>query len=131
MDKQLAKKADFILFVKVANDGFDLGAQRRAIEKNDLTEALYILQKYKQALNENTNIHDMFLDEEEAMLATVVEKAKIAKNGDYNLSGERYRESIIKLNQKWPMVKLGEVCEINPKKSEIKTVSPDTLVSFV
>src|SRR6266568_1570221 len=96
MDKQLAKKADSILFVKVENDGFDLGAQRRAIEKNDLTEALSVIQKYKQALNENTNIHDMFLDEEEAMLATVVEKAKIAKNGDYNLSGERYRESIIK-----------------------------------
>ena len=49
MDKTLAKKAESILFVKVENDGFDLGAQRRAIEKNDLTQALIILQKYKQA----------------------------------------------------------------------------------
>lgn len=120
MDKQLAKKTDSILFVKVENDGFDLGAQRRAIEKNDLTEALYILQKYKQALNENTNVQDMFIDEEETTLATVVEKAKIAKNGDYNLSGERYRESIVRLHQEWPMVELGEVFEkvnqtIDPK----------------
>src|SRR6266568_6522308 len=60
MDKQLAKKAESILFVKVENDGFDLGAQRRAIEKNDLTKALYILQQYKQALNENTNMQDIF-----------------------------------------------------------------------
>ena len=66
MDKQLAKKADSVLFVKVENDGFDLGAQRRAIEKNDLTKALYILQKYKQAINENTNVQDMFNGEEEA-----------------------------------------------------------------
>ncbi|HYT42636.1 MAG TPA: N-6 DNA methylase, partial [Methylomirabilota bacterium] len=131
MDKQLAKKADSILFVKVENDGFDLGAQRRAIEKNDLTKALYILQKYKEALQINTDVQDVFLDEEEATLATVVEKAKIAKNGDYNLSGERYREVAVHINIKWPMVELGEVCEINPKKSEIKTVSPEMEVSFV
>src|SRR5947209_16158487 len=31
MDKTLAKKAENILFVKVTNDGLDLGAQRRAI----------------------------------------------------------------------------------------------------
>lgn len=110
MDKQLAKKSDSILFVKVENDGFDLGAQRRAIEKNDLTEALSILQKYKQALNENTNVQDMLL-EEETTLATVVEKAKIAKNGDYNLSRERYKESIIRQRQKWPLVELGELFE--------------------
>lgn len=112
MDNQSAKKANSVLFVKVENDGFDLGAQRRAIEKNDLTEALCILQKYKQALNENTNVQDMFLDKEEATLATVVEKAKIAKNGDYNLLGERYKESIVKQHQKWPMVDFNNVCTL-------------------
>jgi type I restriction enzyme M protein len=30
-DKQLAKKTDKILFVKVDNDGYDLGAHRRQI----------------------------------------------------------------------------------------------------
>jgi type I restriction enzyme M protein len=120
MDKQLAKKAGSILFVKVENDGFDLGAQRRAIEKNDLTEALCILQKYKQALNENTNVKDMFL-EEEASLAVVAEKEKIAKNGDYNLTGERYRESLVQLHQKWPMVELGEVCETSSGGTPLKS----------
>ncbi len=131
MDKQLAKKTNTILFVKVENDGFDLGTQRRAIKKNDLTKALYILQKYKQALNENTNVQELFLDEEQSRLATVVEKEKIAISGDYNLSGERYKKTIVQVNQKWPMVELGEVCELNPKKSEIKNVSGDIEVSFV
>ncbi len=82
MDKHLARKADSILFVKVENDGFDLGAQRRAIEKNDLTEALCILQKYKQALQENRDVGD---NGDVSSLATIVEKAKIAKNGDYKI----------------------------------------------
>jgi type I restriction enzyme M protein len=97
MDKQLVKKADSILFIKVENDGFDLGAQRRAIEKNDLTKALCILQKYKQALNENSNVRDIFSDGEEPSLATVVEKVKIAKNGDYNLKVTQ----IVKTEKLW------------------------------
>ena len=46
MDKTLAKKTDNILFVKIENDGFDLGAQRREIQDSDLPQALirdYIL----------------------------------------------------------------------------------------
>ena len=36
LDKSLARQSDTIAFFKVENDGFGLGAQRRAIEKNDL-----------------------------------------------------------------------------------------------
>ena len=39
-DKTLAKKTDKILFVKIDNDGFDLGAQRRPIKENDIPKAL-------------------------------------------------------------------------------------------
>ena len=38
LDKALAKKTDRIAFFKVENDGFDLGAQRRPIDKNDLPQ---------------------------------------------------------------------------------------------
>ena len=38
---------DEVLFVKVQNDGFDLGAQRRPIEKNDLPEAFKVLKDWK------------------------------------------------------------------------------------
>ncbi len=46
IDKTLAKKRDSILFVKVENDGFDLGAQRRKIERNNLPEALKTIQEF-------------------------------------------------------------------------------------
>src|SRR6266567_7495057 len=109
MDKNLAKKADSILFVKVENDGFDLGAQRRAIEKNDLTQALAILQQYKQVLQNGEAPGLILSSSEVSKMAVIAEKSKIAKNGDYNLSGERYKEIHIRLHQDWPMIELEEV----------------------
>lgn len=38
-DKQLARKTQEVLFLKITADGFDLGDQRREIEANDLPEA--------------------------------------------------------------------------------------------
>ncbi len=40
-------------------------------------------------------------------LALIVEKEKIAANGDYNLSGDRYREAVAS-NHSFPLVSLGE-----------------------
>ena len=36
-------------------------------------------------------------------------KAKISESGDYNLTGDRYRESIVHVHKDWPMVELGKV----------------------
>lgn len=85
MDKTLSKKTDKILFVKIENDGFDLGAQRRPIDQNDLPKALDFIKDYHQAMLSSRDVDD-------TDFAHVVEKAKIAKSGDWNLSGERYRE---------------------------------------
>jgi len=106
MDRTLAKKTDNILFVKIENDGFDLGAQRRAIEKNDLTAALIHLQEYKDALINNT----AFVSENKNVF--VVDKKKIAGSGDYNLSEDRYRESEVKQKSNYELVRLGDLCEI-------------------
>ena len=38
LDKALARKTDRIAFFKVENDGYNLGAQRRPIEQNDLPQ---------------------------------------------------------------------------------------------
>src|SRR6185437_9359369 len=38
LDKALAKQADGIAFFKIENDGFNLGAQRRPIDKDDLPQ---------------------------------------------------------------------------------------------
>jgi type I restriction enzyme S subunit len=35
----------------------------------------------------------------------------IAEDGDYNLSGDRYRVATDYSNAKWPMIKLGQIAE--------------------
>lgn len=100
LDRSIAKHREEILFVKVSNDGFDLGAQRRGITKNDLPEALELLKAYR--------LGKAF----ESALAHSVAKAKIAESGDYNLTGDRYKESTRVVQTAYPMVKLGDVCEV-------------------
>jgi type I restriction enzyme M protein len=107
LNKNLAKKTDKILFVKVNNDGLGLGAQRREIKENDLPLALEIINKYKQCIIEEKEIE---FNLAETKLAHMVKKEKIAENSDYNLSSDRYRETVI-YNGKWDFVELGEVCE--------------------
>jgi len=109
MDKTLAKKTSEILFVKVANDGFDLGAQRRPIDKNDLPGALGIVKAWKQAIGEGKGLE---LNEDGRAIAHTVSKKKIAESGDYNLSGDRYKEVVSYANVKWPMVKLEEIVDV-------------------
>ena len=100
-DNEVAKKSKEILFVKIENDGFDLGATKRPSNKNDLPEALEILSKWKKG------------EKVESRLAIHVEKSKISENGDYNLSGDRYRVTTDYTNAKWPVVKLKELEESN------------------
>lgn len=107
LNKNLAKKTDNILFVKVNHDGFGLGAQRRKIKENDLPMALDIIKKYKQSIIKGKEI-EFNINEEK--LAHVVKKEKIAESGDYNLSGDRYKEVVV-YNGKWDFVELGEVCD--------------------
>ncbi|WP_423908260.1 N-6 DNA methylase [Candidatus Spongiihabitans sp.] len=99
-DNEFAKKRAEILFLKVENDGFDLGAQRREIEKNDLPEARKVIAAWKRGKKRAGDI------------ALWIKKAKIADSGDYNLTGVRYREVEVYKNQKWPLVELGDICEI-------------------
>ena len=113
LNKNLAKKTDKILFVKVNNDGFGLGAQRKEVKENDIPMALEIIKKYKQSIVEGKEIE---FNLNESKLAHVVKEEKIAESGDYNLSGDRYRETII-YDGKWDFVELGEVCEIGAGNS--------------
>lgn len=43
-------------------------------------------------------------------MGLVVKKARLGQDGDYNLSGERYRDNGV-VSHKWPMVKLGDIFE--------------------
>lgn len=87
IDKALAKKMDKIIFLKIKNDGFDLGAQRRPIEANDLPIAFANAMEYKDTVLSGVDyqVPDKGV--------TLVDKSKLADSGDFNLSGERYIES--------------------------------------
>jgi len=102
----IARQTKEILFVKVENDGFDLGAQRRPIDKNDLPVRLALLNKYKKTVQEGKKFS---LSKDEVKFASVIKKEKISENGDYNLSADHYFNVIDCANAKWPVVKLGDV----------------------
>jgi len=99
IDKAFAKQRDDVLFVKLNNDGFDLGAQRRPIKGSDIPEIVRLVNYFKEekvVLNSS--------------LVTVVTKETIAEQ-DYILVGERYKATVIN-ESKWPIVELSEICEI-------------------
>jgi len=99
IDKTLAKQKDEILFVKINNDGYDLGAQRREVKGSDIPEVIRIIKDYQKGIDVSDNA-----------LVTIASKKDIAEQ-DYILVGERYKEAIV-VNSNYPMVELHEVCEI-------------------
>lgn len=100
LDRNLARRTDELLFLKVESDGFDLGAQRRPNGKNDLPEALEILDSHKKTQKA-----------QERRMALTVSRKRLLESGDINLSGDRYRVAVA-VQSNWPMVKLGEVCKV-------------------
>jgi type I restriction enzyme M protein len=102
LDKFLARQAQTIGFFKIGNDGFGLGAQRREIEQNDLPQARAEIAEYLRRLRARESVEDS-----QPLLGRIVAKEKIAANGDYNLSAERYREGAAS-NHGFPIVSLGD-----------------------
>ena len=107
LDKSLAKKTERIAFFKIGNDGFDLGAQRREIDKDDLPQVQAEITEYLRRLRAPGET----LGDFEPTQGIIVEKEKLSSNGDYNLSGERYREVPARTSH-FPTVILGEVCDL-------------------
>jgi type I restriction enzyme M protein len=127
LDKSLAKQADTVGFFKVENDGFNLGAQRRPIDKNDMPQVLGEINEYLRRLRAKESVA---AEDFSPSRGLIIAKEKIAANGDFNLSGERYREAGA-TSHSFPHVRLDDVCTINPPKSEALSLPPNTLVSFV
>ena len=122
LDKTLAGKADGIAFFKVENDGYDLGAQRRPIEQNDLPGIARAIREYLDGvpstkitkIHEEATRYDAGSSEDGSGVSPgttlIVSKDKIAESEEYNLTGERYRESGPHTTQ-WPLVPLGEIAD--------------------
>ena len=105
MDKTLARRADSIAFFKAENDGYDLGAQRRPIHHNDLPAIMSELTEYLRRVRVGDRM-DVF----SPAMGLVVEKGRIVDGGDYNLSGERYRENE-QQSFAYPLAAIGDIIE--------------------
>lgn len=103
IDRALARKMTEIIFCKIENDGYDLGAQRRPNGKDDLPIALASLSEYKP----NTVV-GRGITVEAAKNLISVDKKQLGEGGEFNLSEERHRKSIRTLT-KYKNVPLGEV----------------------
>ena len=136
LDKKLAKQADHIAFYKVENDGYDLGAQRREIEKNDLPRLREELSDYLEKLRVGNTANALesepagnvaeqgvtyATESFESSLGLVVTKEKIAADGEYNLGGERYRESSHQ-SKKYAWASIGSI---------VKTITPPVKIPKV
>ena len=130
LDKSLAKKSDTIAFFKIEKDGYGLGAQRRPMcnengdkpelcpAHSDLPQVQAELDAYLQALRSKQSAADLQL-----ACGLIVPKEKIAANGDYNLSGERYGDQTHLLQAKWPTVSLGDICTFMTGGTPTSTVT--------
>ena len=105
LDKSLARKSDTVAFFKVENDGYDLGAQRRPIQKNDLPTVRAELDSYLTTLRDGKDPSDLSLT-----TALIIPKDKIATGSDYKLTGDQYRNGTVR-DHKYPQVELGSICK--------------------
>ena len=105
IDKCFARLKDEILFVKLNNDGFDLGAQRREIKENDIPEIIHIVKKY------HTDLEPQTADDEirQHPLVTIASKEEVVAR-DYILVGESYKNCEFS-NATFPMVQLDSICQ--------------------
>ena len=114
LDKALAKRTDHIGFFKVEHDGYDLGAQRRPIERNDLPRAQAEIGEYLRRGRAGEAVADFA-----PTLGQVVAKERVAADGDGNLSGDRYRPEAKRLST-FPYVTVGDISEVRMGETLIK-----------
>jgi len=99
MDKEVAKNREEILFIKIDNDGYNLGAQRTAVKGGQLEEAIKLAHRFVETG-----------EFEETSIAHLVTKAELSKNGDFNLSGDRYKTQAVS-NSNFELVPIEDLFE--------------------
>jgi type I restriction enzyme M protein len=105
LDKELSQKTNKIFFGKVDNDGFDLGAQRREIDKNDLPIITKEITEYLGSLKNGKVV--------ESEKLTYVTKTQILESVDIGLSYDRYSiNDYKKIITKFTQVKLNTIIEL-------------------
>ena len=105
IDRTLAREKDSILFVKLNNDGFDLGAQRREIKGSEIPDVINIFKDY-QAGKDVAGRDNV----------VIAKKTDIAEQV-YILVGERYVQAEI-TSGIWPKARLSEVCSFDRQMTD-------------
>jgi type I restriction enzyme M protein len=109
LDKELAAKKGEIVFIKIENDGYSLGAQRRKIAGDQFPDALEVIGQFKNG------------EELHSDIAHAIPKKQIIESGDYSLSGERYRPTTISVNSYFEFIAIEQVIETVSAKIKIKS----------
>ncbi|MGV1775260.1 N-6 DNA methylase [Agrobacterium fabrum] len=124
LDRAVAKASQHVAFFKIENDGFALGAQRKAVKGSQLARVKAEIGSWLHAARAGGG------EELESEVGFTVKKEALAEGGDYNLSGERYKP--VKAEEhEIPRGRIGDVCTVNPPKKELSDLPPETEVSFV
>ncbi|MBY5342170.1 restriction endonuclease subunit M/S [Rhizobium leguminosarum bv. viciae] len=105
LDRAAAKASEHIAFFKIENDGFQLGAQRKAQKGSQLPQVKAELTAWLQAARAGRG------EQVNGNFGFVVPREMLSNGSDYNLSAERYRPTEESTSH-WPIVKIGEVCKI-------------------
>jgi len=104
LDRAVAKASKHVAFFKIENDGFALGAQRKAVKGSQLAQVKAELGAWLQVARVGDG------EQLESNLGFAVPRSEFAAAGDYNLSSERYRQEVAAAS-KWQRIKIGDVCK--------------------
>jgi type I restriction enzyme M protein len=103
LDRAVAKASQHVAFFKIENDGFALGAQRKAVKGSQLAQVKAELGAWLQAARAGGG------EGLESSLGSAVERARLAVGGDYNLSAERYTATETRAAS-WDYRAVGDIC---------------------
>ncbi len=110
MDKEVAKKRDEVLFIKIDNDGYNLGAQRTSMQGSQLEEAI-----------ELTCLFAKSGELRDSLITHAVLKTEILKNDDYNLTGDRYKIRQDLSSSKYEIVEIGDIFKTSSGGTPLKS----------
>ena len=102
VNRPQARRSGEILFVRVENDGYGLGAQRLPIDENDLPAAFELLRDWNNGIKTKSS----------PLAHLWVGRESLAADGEYNLTGERHRRVVVGAKAKWPKAALGKICNV-------------------
>ncbi|QQS22871.1 N-6 DNA methylase [bacterium] len=117
-DNSISKKVKDILFINVEADGYDLGAKRQKIEKNDLPEALQVITDWKNGKKNPSK--KVFW----------VSKDEILNHSEVSLNYKTYFQTDHRGKSKWESVKLGDICKIRTGKKNVNEGNPNGKYPF-